>query len=178
MTSMTDALIARGQEAVKSLASSSGQAVRDNLLEAGRGLMAARQKIPLDQDFSTWLHSSVYSFVVEDERAALIKLGEYETELRPLIEGSTHTSAQVIWQQFKDAAEAMRITASSLSGYGLVDEGLEEPLGGAHRNPDRMAERIRVALIRSLDEFDQISIEQLLEKRQRRLAGFGEYKEV
>jgi acetyl-CoA carboxylase carboxyl transferase subunit alpha len=89
--------------------------------------------------------------------------------------------ASILWKsadKAEDAAEAMRITASSLSGYGLVDEVLEEPLGGAHRNPDRMAERIREALIRSLDEFDQISIEQLLEKRQRRLAGFGEYKEV
>ncbi len=59
MTSMTDALIARGQEAVKALAGGTGQAVRDNLFEAGRGLMAARQKIPVDQDFGTWLRSSV-----------------------------------------------------------------------------------------------------------------------
>ena len=72
----------------------------------------------------------------------------------------------------------MRITADSLSGFGLVDEVLEEPLGGAHRNPQAMAEVIRNALIRSIDEFDQISIEQLLENRQRRLAGFGEYKEA
>ena len=89
--------------------------------------------------------------------------------------------ASILWKsadKAEDAAEAMRITASSLSGYGLVDEVLEEPLGGAHRNPDGMAEQIREALIRSLDEFDQISIEQLLEKRQRRLAGFGEFKEV
>ena len=99
MTSMTDVLIARGQEAVKSRASSSGQAVRDNLFEAGRGLMAARDKFPIDQDFGTWLHSSVYSSVNADERAALIKLGEYETELRPLMQGSTLTSARVIWQQ-------------------------------------------------------------------------------
>ena len=113
MTSMTDALIAQGQEAEKSLAGGTGQAVRDNLFEAGRGLRAARQKFPVDQDFSTWLHLSVYSFVVEDERAALIKLGEYETELRPLIEGSTHTSAQVIWQQFKGAAEAMRFRSGA-----------------------------------------------------------------
>ena len=108
MTSLTDALIARGQEAVKSLAASGGQTVRDNLFEAGRGLMAAREKFPIDQDFSTWLHSSVYSFLDEDERAALIKLGEYEVELRPLIEGSTLTSARVIWHQFADAVEAIR----------------------------------------------------------------------
>ena len=89
--------------------------------------------------------------------------------------------ASILWKsadKAEDAAEAMRITASSLSGYGLVDEVLEEPLGGAHRNPDAMAEVIRNALIKSLDEFDQISIDQLLEKRQRRLAGFGEYKEA
>jgi len=89
--------------------------------------------------------------------------------------------ASILWKsadKAEDAAEAMRITASSLSGYGLVDEVLEEPLGGAHRNPDAMAELIRNALIKSLDELEQISIEQLLEKRQRRLAGFGEYKEA
>ncbi len=89
--------------------------------------------------------------------------------------------AAILWkspEKAEDAAEAMRITASSLSGYGLVDEVLEEPLGGAHRNPDGMAESIRDALIKSLDEFDQISIDQLLEKRQRRLAGFGEFKEA
>ena len=72
----------------------------------------------------------------------------------------------------------MRITADSLSGFGLVDEVLEEPLGGAHRNPQGMAEVIHNALIKSLDELDQISVEQLLENRQRRLAGFGEYKEA
>ena len=89
--------------------------------------------------------------------------------------------ASILWKsadKAEDAAAAMRITASSLSGFGLVDEVLEEPLGGAHRNPDAMAELIRNALINSLDEFDQISIDQLLEKRQRRLAGFGEYKEA
>ena len=72
----------------------------------------------------------------------------------------------------------MRITAQSLSGYGLVDDVLEEPLGGAHRNPNGMAEVIRNALIKSLDELSQVSLEQLLENRQRRLAGFGEYKEA
>ena len=89
--------------------------------------------------------------------------------------------ASILWksaEKAEDAAEAMRITASSLSGYGLVDEVLEEPLGGAHRNPDAMAQSIRDALIKSLDEFDQISIDQLLEKRQRRLAGFGVFKEA
>ena len=72
----------------------------------------------------------------------------------------------------------MRITADALSGFGLVDEVLAEPLGGAHRNPGEAAEVLRNALIKSLDELDTLSKEQLLENRQRRLAGFGEFKEA
>jgi len=89
--------------------------------------------------------------------------------------------ASILWKspdKAEDAAEAMRITAESLNGYGLIDEVLEEPLGGAHRDPKGMAEVFRNALIKTLDELGRISIEQLLENRQRRLAGFGEFKEA
>ena len=89
--------------------------------------------------------------------------------------------ASILWksaEKAEDAAEAMRITAESLSEFGLVDEVLEEPLGGAHRNPREAAEVIRNAILKSLDELDQLSPEQLLEERQRRLASFGQFKEA
>ena len=89
--------------------------------------------------------------------------------------------ASILWksaEKAEDAAEAMRITADSLSEFGLVDEVLEEPLGGAHRNPKEAAEVIRNAILKSLDELDELSTEQLLEERQRRLAGFGQFKEA
>ncbi len=89
--------------------------------------------------------------------------------------------ASILWKsadKAEDAAEAMRITAANLSEYGLVDEILQEPLGGAHRNPEEMAEVIRNAILQSLDELAQLSIEQLLEKRQQRLASFGQFKEA
>ncbi|MDX1517916.1 MAG: acetyl-CoA carboxylase carboxyl transferase subunit alpha, partial [Woeseiaceae bacterium] len=89
--------------------------------------------------------------------------------------------ASILWKsadKAQDAAEAMRITAKHLNDFGLVDEVLEEPLGGAHRNPNAMAEVIRNALIRHLDELDQLSTEQLIERRQQRLAGFGAFKEA
>ena len=89
--------------------------------------------------------------------------------------------ATILWksaEKAEDAAEAMRITAAHLNEYGLVDEVLPEPLGGAHRNPKTMAEVIRNALINSLDELTQLSTEQLLEKRQRRIASFGQFKEA
>ena len=89
--------------------------------------------------------------------------------------------ASILWKSAEKAevaAEAMRITAPSLNEFGLVDEVLSEPLGGAHRNPKEMAEVIRNAVLKSLDELDRLSIELLLEQRQQRLAGFGQFKEA
>jgi acetyl-CoA carboxylase carboxyl transferase subunit alpha len=89
--------------------------------------------------------------------------------------------ASILWknaEKAEDAAEAMRITASNLNEFGLVDEVLPEPLGGAHRNPKAMAEVVHNALLSSLEELTQLSTDQLLEMRQRRLASFGQFKEA
>jgi acetyl-CoA carboxylase carboxyl transferase subunit alpha len=89
--------------------------------------------------------------------------------------------ASILWksaEKAEDAAEAMRITASSLNEFGLVDEVLQEPLGGAHRNPAEAAEVTRNALLKHLEELEQLSTEQLLEERRRRLASFGQFKEA
>ena len=89
--------------------------------------------------------------------------------------------ASILWksaEKAEDAAEAMRITATSLSDFGLIDEVLQEPLGGAHRNPKEMAEVIRNAILKSLDELTGLPIEQLLEQRQQRLESFGQFKEA
>lgn len=89
--------------------------------------------------------------------------------------------AAILWKsadKAEDAAAALRITAADLSEFGLVDEVLQEPLGGAHRNPKAMADVIRNAILHSLDELGALSVEQLLEKRQQRLASFGQFKEA
>jgi acetyl-CoA carboxylase carboxyl transferase subunit alpha len=89
--------------------------------------------------------------------------------------------ASILWKsadKAEDAAEAMRITAGSLKEYGLVDEVLPEPLGGAHRKPEESADVIRNAILKHLEELDKLSIDQLLENRQRRLASFGQFKEA
>jgi len=89
--------------------------------------------------------------------------------------------ASILWksaEKAEDAAEAMRITANDLSGFGLVDEILEEPLGGAHRNPKQAAEVLRNALLKNIGDLEALSVEQLLENRHRRLASFGQFKEA
>lgn len=89
--------------------------------------------------------------------------------------------ASILWksaEKAEEAAEAMRITAESLFEFGLVDEVLAEPLGGAHRNPGQAADVVRNAILKNLEELGQLSIDQLLENRQRRFDGFGQFKEA
>ena len=87
--------------------------------------------------------------------------------------------ASILWKsadKAEQAAEAMRITADNLSEFGLVDEVLPEPLGAAHRDPGEMAEVIRNALIKHLDDLAAKSIDELLAERQARLESYGQFK--
>jgi acetyl-CoA carboxylase carboxyl transferase subunit alpha len=89
--------------------------------------------------------------------------------------------ASILWkssEKAEDAAEAMKITAASLNEFGLVDEVLQEPLGAAHRDAQVMAEVVRNALLKHLSDIDKLSIEQVVEQRQKRIAGFGKFKET
>ncbi|MED5421040.1 MAG: acetyl-CoA carboxylase carboxyltransferase subunit alpha [Pseudomonadota bacterium] len=88
--------------------------------------------------------------------------------------------ASILWksaEKAEEAADAMRITAENLNEFGLVDDVLTEPLGGAHRDPGAVADVIRDALLKHLADVDRFESDELLEQRQRRLAGFGQFKE-
>ncbi len=88
--------------------------------------------------------------------------------------------ASILWksaEKAQDAAEAMGITAERIAELDLIDEVIPEPLGGAHRDPDAMAEAIKNALIAQLEQLDTMSIEQLLETRYGRVRGYGRYTE-
>ena len=89
--------------------------------------------------------------------------------------------ASILWKSAEkaaEAAEAMRITANSLDEFGLIDEILPEPLGAAHRDPGAMVDVMRNGLLKHLDDLDKLDMEQLLNERQKRLAGFGQFKET
>ena len=87
--------------------------------------------------------------------------------------------ASILWKSADKkelAADAMGITAERLAREQLVDEVLPEPLGGAHRDPQAMADAIKAALLRNLDQLGQKPVEQLLEERARRLSSFGVFR--
>jgi acetyl-CoA carboxylase carboxyl transferase subunit alpha len=88
--------------------------------------------------------------------------------------------ASILWKDADkalSAAEAMKLTSAELKDRQLVDEIVVEPLGGAHRDFDAVAENTRAALERHLDELVGIEIEDLLDRRYRRIQSFGRYSE-
>jgi acetyl-CoA carboxylase carboxyl transferase subunit alpha len=76
-----------------------------------------------------------------------------------------------------DAAEAMGITSDRLLELDLVDRVIEEPLGGAHRDPAAMAVTLRQALQEELSVLSNMSIEALLSTRLAKLREYGQFKE-
>jgi acetyl-CoA carboxylase carboxyl transferase subunit alpha len=89
--------------------------------------------------------------------------------------------ASILWksnEKKEAAAEAMGITADRLSALKLVDEVLTEPLGGAHRDPEAMAQNLKSALLRHLHSLGSLPVARLVADRGQRLAAFGVYSET
>ncbi len=87
--------------------------------------------------------------------------------------------ASILWKsadKARDAAEAMGMTAPQLLQNKLIDKIIKEPLGGAHRDPQAMAERLKSVLISELDALTPVPIDKLLEQRYQRLRGYGAYE--
>jgi acetyl-CoA carboxylase carboxyl transferase subunit alpha len=84
--------------------------------------------------------------------------------------------ANIIWKssdKAPDAAEAMGVTSSILQELGIVDATIPEPLGGAHRDVDLIAQRIKEHILAQLDSVEQLPLEDLLAKRYQRLMSYG-----
>ncbi|MEC8427696.1 MAG: acetyl-CoA carboxylase carboxyltransferase subunit alpha [Pseudomonadota bacterium] len=84
--------------------------------------------------------------------------------------------ANIIWKTVDKAplaAEAMGVTSSVLQDLGIIDETIPEPLGGAHRDMDAMAETLKGRLTEQVDRLCAEPIDQLLEKRYTRLMSYG-----
>lgn len=84
--------------------------------------------------------------------------------------------ASILWKSADKAAEAataMGVTADRLKHLHLIDEIIPEPLGGAHRDADQMADTIKTVLYSRLRELQKKHLDDLLEARYRKLMSFG-----
>jgi len=84
--------------------------------------------------------------------------------------------ASILWKtadKAADAAEAMGITAERLKSLNIVDKVIQEPLGGAHRDPAQMSESIRADLVEQLDMLGKFDNDALLARRYERLMSYG-----
>ena len=89
--------------------------------------------------------------------------------------------ASILWKsadKASNAAELLGITATRLKELGLVDTILNEPLGGAHRNPNQLMETVRKSLKEHLTKLQKKSLKQLLDLRYQRLLSYGKFKET
>ena len=90
---------------------------------------------------------------------------------------SPEACASIIWREAEkapDAAKAMKVSSKELKKINIVDEIIQEPLGGAHRDYDLIAQNVKSSLIKNLSILNKISIEDLLERRYKRILSVGE----
>jgi acetyl-CoA carboxylase carboxyl transferase subunit alpha len=88
--------------------------------------------------------------------------------------------AAILWKdraKAPQAAEALKISAKELEEFGLVDEIIPEPLGGAHYQPDICAKNLKSALLKHLTALQKLKPETLMKNRQAKFRNFGQFFE-
>ncbi len=86
--------------------------------------------------------------------------------------------AAILWksaEKASEAAEQLRLTALDLRRLGIIDDIVDEPMGGAHRNPQHAAATVKQALERALRELSGVPIDLLLEQRYRKFRAIGSH---
>ena len=89
--------------------------------------------------------------------------------------------ASILWKtadKAQDAAEALGITSHRLKAVGLIDKIVNEPVGGAHRNPKQMATFLKRALTDAYRQVGDLGLTQLLERRYERLQSYGRFTDT
>lgn len=88
--------------------------------------------------------------------------------------------AAILWktgEQASQAADALKLTATDNLKLGTIDHVIDEPLGGAHRNPDQAADRLEKWIVQQIRELKRFKVENLIAKRYERFRQIGQVKE-
>ena len=89
--------------------------------------------------------------------------------------------ASILWKtsdRAEDAAEALGITAHRLKALGLVDKIVNEPVGGAHRDPKQMSAQLKRGLNDAWRQVSDLKVKELLDKRYDRLQSYGRFTDT
>ena len=110
--------------------------------------------------------------------ALAIAVGDYISMMKyaTYSVASPEACASIVWRdsdKASDAAEAMLMNAENILRLKLIDEIVDEPLGGAHRNPDQAALLLKKSIIENLDNLKSIPISSLIETRYTKLMSYG-----
>ena len=89
---------------------------------------------------------------------------------------SPEGAASILWRdpaRAKDAAVALKITAQDLKKYGVIDEIIPEPMGGAHRMPSQAMQSVSDAILRTLQAYSGLSPDVIRTQRREKFLGIG-----
>jgi len=81
------------------------------------------------------------------------------------------------WEHKEKAADALKLTSEDMLANKLVDGIIEEPLGGAHVNPEKMYKSVKETLIKELAELKKMDVDERIEKRMQKYINIGVYNE-
>jgi len=93
---------------------------------------------------------------------------------------SPESCSSILWRSWdykEQAAEALKLTAPDLLDLGVIDRIVPEPIGGAHREPQRAADILKEILIEEVKSLKKMKIEKLIEKRIQKFAEMGDWDE-
>ena len=88
--------------------------------------------------------------------------------------------ASILWRdaaRFADAAEALKITSKDLLEFGIIDEEIKEPLGGAHVNYQETADNMKKAIKNAIENLSKLSPDKLKEQRYSKFRAMGRFVE-
>jgi len=82
------------------------------------------------------------------------------------------------WDYKETAAEALKLTPDHMLEFGLIEDIVKEPLGGAHKDPEKMAKTLKAHIVKQLKEIAELDTDTLIKKRIDRYKNIGEFEEV
>ena len=94
---------------------------------------------------------------------------------------SPEACASIVWRdnaKAQEAAEAMKLDAKNLLDFGLIDNIIEEPLGGAHRDSKKASSLIAQEIDDNLKRLNEISIDELIEQRYKKIMSYGSIQKL